>query len=330
MSQLPRYTCVPLRSGREDLGKELREALTWPQKSLPCKYLYDPAGLDLFDQICEVPEYYLTRTETDILQRQGAAILDRCPGPLTLVELGSGSARKTRHLIEPCLARQGELTFCAIDIAPAALQASAHGLLHDYPGLRFVGLAGEFADGLGYLARLPGGPRLVAFLGSTVGNFTPEELADFLRMLRTALRPEDRFLLGFDLRKDAALLVAAYDDAAGVTARFNLNLLARLNREYGADFDLTAFAHRADWNERLGRIEMHLVSRRPQAVPVRGLGLELAFRTGETIHTENCYKHTRDGMRAHLAQHGFEVRGAFTDPREWFCLFLCSGRGPEP
>ena len=324
MDTSPRYTCVTLRTAADELAQELRAALTRPQKALPCKYLYDPAGLDLFEQICDLPEYYLTRTETAILRQHARDILGLCPGDLSLVELGSGSARKTRHLIEPCLARQRDLLYCAIDIAPAALEDAARGLLRDYPALRFAGLAGEFADGLDHLARQEGGPRLVLFLGSTVGNFTPEELSAFLTMLRRALRPQDHFLLGFDLLKDPAVLVPAYDDARGVTARFNLNLLARLNREYGGDFDLAAFAHRAVWNAGLGRVEMHLVSLRPQGARLRGLGLELTFREGETIHTENCYKHSRAGMQAALERHGFRLRGAFTDPRAWFCLFLLS------
>ena len=324
MSEQPRYTCFPLRTAPDDLARQLRAALTAPQKTLPCKYLYNPAGLALFEEICELPEYYLTRTETAILREQGRHIVGLCPGGLTLVELGSGSARKTRHLIEPCLDRQGELLYCAIDIAADAIEEAGRRLLRDYPALRFLGLAGDFADGLGHLARREGGPRLVAFLGSTVGNFTPAELDGFLAMLRRTLRPEDRFLLGFDLLKDPALLVPAYDDSRGVTARFNLNLLARLNREHGGDFDLGAFTHRAVWNAGQGRVEMHLVSRRPQLVCLRGLGLELTFREGETVHTENCYKHTEVAVRAALGRHGFAVRGAFTDPRRWFCLLLAS------
>jgi dimethylhistidine N-methyltransferase len=319
-----RFTLVDLRSQGEDLAGELRQCLGAPQKTLPCKFLYDPAGLDLFEQICALPEYYLTRTESAILQNQAPAILDLCQAGLTFVELGSGSARKTRFLIEPCLARQRELTYCAIDIAPAALEEAARGLLGDYPGLRFLGLTGEFAAGLDYLTRQQGGPRLVMFLGSTIGNLTPAELDVFCTTLRRALRPQDAFLLGFDLLKDPAVLAPAYDDAQGVTAHFNLNLLARLNRDYGADFDLSAFAHRAVFNAREGRIEMQLVSRRRQSVRVPGLGLTLAFGRGETIHTENCYKHTQEAMRAFLSRHGFNVRGAFTDARQWFCLFLAS------
>jgi dimethylhistidine N-methyltransferase len=320
----PPYTRIDLGADSEDLGPELRRALTAPQKVLPCKYLYDAAGLELFERICEVPEYYLTRTETAILQQQAPAILDLCPPKLTLVEMGSGSARKTRFLIEPCLARQRDLTYYAIDIAAAALDNAGPGLARDYPLLRFVGLAGDFDEGLDYLARQRGRPRLVVFLGSTVGNFTPKELAGFLRGLRRALRPEDRFLLGFDLLKDAGVLVRAYDDAAGVTARFNLNLLARLNREYGANFRLDAFAHRALFNRRESRVEMHLVSQCKQVVRVAGLDLELPFHEGETIHTENCYKHRREAMRAHLERHGFSVQGTFTDAQQWFCLFLAS------
>jgi dimethylhistidine N-methyltransferase len=324
MSPSPRFTCISLGAGKHDLANDLRKGLTQAQKMLPCKYFYDRAGLDLFEQICDLPEYYLTRTETTILQHEAPAILELCPVGLTLVELGSGSARKTRFLIEPCLAGQPEMTYCAIDIARAALEDAGRGLLRDYSGLRFVGLAGEFGDALHFLAKEQGGPRLVLFLGSTVGNFTPPELDHFFTMLRQAVRPQDRFLLGFDILKDPSILVPAYDDARGVTARFNLNLLARLNIEYQAGFDLTAFSHRATFNSHEGRIEMHLVSQRRQIVPIRALDIELSFRAGETIHTENCYKHARAAMQTLLERHGFTVQGAFTDARNWFCLFLVS------
>jgi dimethylhistidine N-methyltransferase len=196
--------------------------------------------------------------------------------------------------------------------------------LHDYPRLHVVGLAGEFADGLQHLGALDGDPRLVAFLGSTIGNFAENEVAAFLARLRQALRPQDRFLLGVDLLKEPARLLAAYDDAQGVTARFNLNLLARLNRELAADFDLRAFQHRAVFNESQSRIEMHLVSRRAQTVRLGALGLEVFFREGEGIHTENCYKHAEPAMRGLLARHGFRVRGRFCDSEQLFCLYLAS------
>jgi L-histidine N-alpha-methyltransferase len=319
-----RYTTITLRTAQDTLAADVRRGLTAPVKWLPCKYFYDNTGSALFEQICELPEYYLTRAETAILHEHAQALVGLCPAPLELVELGSGSARKTRLLIEACLRRQPALTYYPIDIAADALRDAARALLADYPALGVVGLVGEYADGLNYLAARDGPPRLVAFLGSTVGNFNKDELAAFLNHLRGTLRPQDRFLLGFDLLKDRAVLIAAYDDAAGVTARFNLNLLARVNRVLGADFDLGAFRHRALFNERHGRIEMHLVSTRPQTVHVRALGLEVRFAEGETIFTENCYKHSREGMRAILARHGFAVVRAVTDPGGAFCVFLAA------
>jgi L-histidine Nalpha-methyltransferase len=317
-----RYTTVTLRTAQDNLAADVRRGLTAPARWLPCKYFYDSTGSALFEQICELPEYYLTRAETAILREHAPAVVDLCPSPLELVELGSGSARKTRLLIEACLRRRPRLTYYPLDIAAESLRDAARGLLADYAGLRVVGLVGEYADGLAYLARREGPPRLVAFLGSTVGNLNEEELAAFLDGLRRTLRPEDRFLLGFDLLKDPAVLIAAYDDAQGVTARFNLNVLARVNRVLGADFDQSAFRHRAVFNARRGRVEMHLVSTRPQTVRVPALDLALPFKEGETIHTENCYKHSREGMRAILARHGFEVARAFTDSAGAFCVFL--------
>ncbi len=319
-----RYTELPLRTAQDNLAQDVRRGLTAPAKWLPCKYFYDSTGSALFEEICELPEYYLTRAETAILREHAPAVVDLCPAPRELVELGSGSARKTRLLIEAGLRGQPSLTYYPIDIAADSLRTAARDLLADYPGLRVVGLAGEYADGLNHLAQRPGPARLVAFLGSTVGNFDEEELASFLTLLRRTLRPQDRFLLGFDLLKDPAVLIAAYDDARGVTARFNLNVLARVNRVLGADFDLQSFRHRAIFNERRGRIEMHLVSTKAQTVRVRALSLEVPFAEGETIHTENCYKHSREGMRAVLARHRFEVVRGWTDPAGAFCLFLAS------
>jgi dimethylhistidine N-methyltransferase len=319
-----RYTHVTLRTYRDTLAEEVRRGLTATPKSLPCKYFYDEEGLALFDQICTLPEYYLTRTETSILQRHGPEIVGRCPVPLVMAELGSGSSVKTRLLIEPCLARQPELVYYPIDILASALEGSAGRLLAAYPGLRVIGLEGEFADGLHYLGAQPGPPRLVAFLGSTVGNFTEEENDRFFAMLRRELRPEDGFLLGVDLLKDPAILRAAYDDSRGVTARFNFNILARINRALDADFDLAAFGHRAVFDAAHSRVEMHLVSRRRQTVTLGKLGLAVAFGAGETIRTENCYKHSRQAVRDLLNRHGFGVRQVYTDPDGWFGLFLVS------
>jgi dimethylhistidine N-methyltransferase len=319
-----RYTCIALRNTQNPLAEDVRQGLTASRKWLPCKYFYDPDGNALFEQISELPEYYLTRTETAILKSHAASIIERCPSDLALVELGSGSSTKIRYLMEPCLARQQELTYYAVDISPAGLENGTRQLLHDYPRLRVVGIVGEFGDGLRYLASGAGGPRLVAFLGSTIGNFTEDEIARFFTMLRRHLRPIDRFLLGVDLIKDPAVLEAAYDDTQGVTAKFNLNILVRLNRELSANFYPAAFRHRAVWNHAKSRIEMHLMSLRHQRVRIADLDLNIEFRQNETIHTENCHKYSREHIQSLLTDHGFQVLGRFSDPQNQFCLFLAS------
>src|SRR3990170_2190686 len=324
LSNEDRYASITLRGVQENLGFDVQQTLTAPIKSLPCKYFYDQQGMALFEQICSLPEYYLTRVETAILKNRAAQIIERCPSDLSLVELGSGSSTKSRFLIESCLARQQKLTYYAIDISPGGLENGLRHLLQEYPQLRAVGLVGEFADGLSYLSTQAGEPRLVAFLGSTVGNFTEDEIARFFTMLREELRPEDRFLLGVDLLKAPAVLEAAYDDSQGITAQFNLNILARLNRELSADFDLAAFRHRAVLNRDRSRIEMNLVSVRNQRVRIADLNLNIDFRQGETIHTENCYKYSQSGMDSLLTRHGFQILGHFTDPHEQFCIFLAS------
>jgi dimethylhistidine N-methyltransferase len=324
MSDGGRYAGITLRSVQDNLAHDIRQALTAPVKSLPCKYFYDEQGMALFEQICRLPEYYLTRVETAILKNRADQIIERCPSDLSLVELGSGSSTKSRFLIESCLARQQELTYYAIDISPGGLENGLRHLVQEYPQLRAVGLVGEFADGLSYLSTQAGETRLVAFLGSTVGNFTEDEIARFFTMLREELRPEDRFLLGVDLLKAPAVLEAAYDDSQGITARFNLNILARLNRELSADFDLAAFRHRAVFNPERSRIEMHLVSMRDQRVRIGDLELDIDFRQGESIHTENCYKYSPSRMESLLADHGFQVLCRFTDPHEQFCIFFAS------
>lgn len=317
-----RYTTVELPPAWTDLQRELRKGLTAPQKSLPCKLFYDERGSKLFERICELPEYYLTRTERGILEEHAGDITARCPSPLTLVELGSGSATKTRYLIAACLRQQAHLEYYPIDVSPSALERGARGLLAEFDNLRVIGLVGEFEAGLAYLEQRSGEPHLVAFLGSTIGNLTEEELESFFAMLRSRLRPSDRFLLGFDLFKGADVLLPAYDDAQGVTAEFNRNILARLNRDFGADFDLSAFAHRAEFNEERSRIEMYLVSTKPQTVHIPGLGLDVTLARGERIHTENSYKHSRQAMERYLQRAGFTVQEEFTDARQMFCLAL--------
>ena len=324
MNKAERYASITLRSAQANLARDVRQTLTAPTKSLPCKYFYDTEGMALFEQICGLPEYYLTRVETAILKNEAILIVELCPKELILVELGSGSSTKSRSLIEACLTRQEKLTYYAVDISATALQNGVGQLLDEYSKLRVMALVGEFADGLNYLATQASGPRLVAFLGSTVGNFTEEEIARFLTMLRQALRPTDRFLLGVDLLKDPAVLEAAYDDSQGITGKFNLNILVRLNRELSANFDLAAFQHQAVFSHERSRVEMHLVSLRDQRVRIGDLDLEIDLRQGETIHTENCYKYSVRGMESLLARHRFQVLRRFTDPQDQFCLFLAS------
>src|ERR687889_2513557 len=270
----------------DDFAADVRRGLTAPRKFLQPKYFYDPLGSRLFDAICLVPEYYLTRAEADIFARHAAEIVEKARGGarrLTLFELGSGSAAKTRRIIDAPLARQARLTYVPVDISTAALEESASALLGDYEGLSVTAYAADYDTALPRLRENfeEGSRALVLFLGSNVGNFDRAEARDFLRRVRAALRPGDRLLLGADLKKEAATLEAAYDDPLGVTAAFNLNLLARINRELRADFSIRDFRHVALYDEREGRVEMHLESGREQTVNIKALGISVNFREGE-------------------------------------------------
>jgi L-histidine Nalpha-methyltransferase len=289
-------------------------------RTLPCRYFYDLEGSLLFEQICELPEYYLTRAEDAILRERSDEIAAELPLRVDLVELGSGSARKTRRLLEALLRRQPALRYLPIDISADMLAQTSRDLSRDYPRLSVLPIAAEYAAGMARAAQERAGPLLVAFLGSNLGNFDLAEAAAFLGRIRAMLREGDHTLIGLDLRKDRALLEAAYDDAAGVTARFNLNLLRRINRELGGDFDLAGFRHRAFFNEEEGRVEMHLVSLREQQVTVAGRAFR--FAAGETIHTENSYKYTAGQVRELGRAAGLELRCAWTDAERHFSLNL--------
>jgi dimethylhistidine N-methyltransferase len=260
-------------------------------KTLPCRFLYDERGSELFEEICELPEYYLTRAERRLLARHADAIAARLPTPVALAELGSGSSSKTRLLIEALLRRQPRLRYVPIDISRSILEESAEALLADYRGLEIHAIAGEYQDGLRHVRGDTRAPKLIAWLGSNVGNFDRHSAARFLRGIREVLTGADRLLVGIDLRKDRARLLRAYDDAAGVTARFNLNLLGRINRELDGGFDLARFAHRAEWREVEGRVKLVLESREAQEVPIRGIDRVVRFEKGEHIHTEDSYKY---------------------------------------
>ncbi|MDQ1591878.1 MAG: hypothetical protein QOG71_2505 [Pyrinomonadaceae bacterium] len=309
---------------RAAFARDVARGLGSSPKQLFPKYFYDELGSELFDAICLLPEYYLTRAENEILARHAdeivaAAASSRAPdgAPLSLLELGSGSATKTRRVIEAILKRQPDLLYRPVDISASALTASADALLQAYPALRIEAYASDYDGALGHLSRgrdARADERLLAlFLGSNVGNFDRDGAQQFLRALRGVLREGDALLLGADLKKDRAALEAAYDDALGVTAAFNLNLLVRLNREFGADFDVRAFRHVAAYNEEAGRVEIYIKSRREQIVRLPGLDLEITFDAGERVHTENSYKYDRDGLDALAAETGFACTRRWTD-----------------
>jgi dimethylhistidine N-methyltransferase len=307
----------------DQLAEDVRRGLTARRKFLLPQYFYDALGSALFTAICELPEYYVTRAETEILVTHGAEIADCFRPPVRLVELGSGSGKKTRILIEALLARQPELEYAPLDIDPHILELSARELTNTYSQLRVAPLVGDFRDLRADALAGTGAVRnIVLFLGSTIGNLEPAEAVSMLTNVRTALRSGDALFLGADLRKPAEVLIPAYDDPLGVTASFNKNILVRTNRELGANFDLAKFAHRAIWDEALGRIEMHLVSSIAQRVRIDALNLDLDFAEGESIHTENSHKYDEAALRELAARSGFEVARMWTDSRTWFADLL--------
>ncbi len=307
---------------REELAQAVRTGLTSTPKYIPCCFFYDDAGSALFDQICELPEYYLTRAEDEILRRHAGAIVASVPSDSVIVELGSGSCRKTRILIAAALARTTHLRYVPLDICRVALTDSAHALLAEFAGLSIQAVAAEYDAGLPIVARLTGARKLVLWLGSNVGNLHRADAAAFLARVRATMGRGDRLVLGADLRKERSVLEAAYDDAAGVTARFNLNLLARINRELDADFDLDAFAHRATWLADAGRIEMHLVSRRAQRVRLRALDIAVDFAVGEAVHTENSYKYSPAELDALACAAGMVTDARWSDGAGRFSVSL--------
>jgi L-histidine Nalpha-methyltransferase len=298
---------------------DVRRGLLARPKQLFPKYLYDELGSELFEAICLLPEYYLTRAENEILTRYADEIAASIEGPLTLLEMGSGSATKTRLIIEALLRRQTELHFIPVDISASALDTSSRVLLQSYPRLKITAYASDYYDGLTALRQdAERGRTLTLFLGSNIGNFDADEAHTFLRALRGVLKEGDALLLGADLRKEQATLEAAYDDALGVTAAFNLNLLARINREFDADFNIRSFKHYVQYNEALGRVEVYIESLREQRVLLRKLDLEASFTTGERIHTENSYKYDPDGLSALASATGFTRARTWLDRREQF------------
>jgi dimethylhistidine N-methyltransferase len=305
-------------NGHVTFARDVREGLSSNPKQLFPKYLYDALGSKLFEAICQTPEYYPTRTESAILSQHADEIVKFLPGCQTLIELGSGSAEKTRSVIEALLRSQPALLFVPVDISASALEESSRGLLQMYPALRIEAYAADYFDGLAALKPVEAGPVLMLFLGSNIGNFEKQAAAEFLRAIRNVLRAGDALLLGADLKKDRETLEAAYNDSLGVTRAFILNQLARINREFGADFDLRGFDLVSIYDESVGRIDVYLESLREQSVTIPALDLSLAFAAGERLHMENAYKYDREELSMMARQGGFDLTKTWMDEKKRF------------
>jgi L-histidine Nalpha-methyltransferase len=305
---------------RAAVAAAVRAGLTKSRKTLPPWLLYDETGSALFEEITALPEYYLTRTERAILQASSGEIIDAAGLPLEIVELGAGSATKTSLLLEALLTRQPTALYTPVDVSPTALRLAV-AELRRFRRLHVRPILARYPDDL-VLPERSAERRLVVFLGSNIGNYQPSEARALLAGVRARLEPGDAFLLGADLAKSPRLLRPAYDDAAGVTARFNLNVLRRLNRELGAGFDLDRFRHVVKWNAAASRMELYLESTIAQTVPIHALGTEIALGRGERIHTESSYKLTRSALRRLLVDAGFKPEAKWHDVRGWFGLFL--------
>ncbi len=298
---------------------DVLDGLSRPEKRLSCLYFYDAVGCDLFDEITRLPDYYPTRVETDILASHGEEMLDGASEEAALFEFGSGSSRKTEILLEraPLLS-----LYAPIDVCASALDNARARLAARFPHLRVSPIAADFSRPVALprdLAEdLAGRRRIGFFPGSTIGNFAPEEARGLLLAMRLLLGPGGRLIVGVDLKKEPSRLIAAYNDARGVTAAFNLNLLARINRELGGGFDLSGFGHQAIYDERAGRVEMRLVSRRRQTATIAGR--DFAFSRGEAIHTEDCYKYAVDEFRAAASGAGWLPGRVWTDAEALFSV----------
>lgn len=315
-------TSKPLRFLADDAtASAVREGLSATPKRLPSWLFYDQAGSALFEQITELQEYYLTRTERAIFETYASEMLQAAGPSLTLVELGAGTATKTCVLIEELLQRQPRALFYPIDVSPSALQEATKQMAQQFPQLRVNPIVADYTGGLEALNRISG-RKLVLYIGSSIGNFEPSQAVRILRRIRRSLRSGDALLLGTDFAKSPKVLLPAYNDAQGVTAAFNKNILARLNRELDADFDLDGFRHIALWNKQCSRMEMHLESVSSQHVFLPMLDMDVTFAAGERIHTENSYKYTMELVETILRESGFKLETSWQDRQKWFGVHL--------
>jgi len=314
---------LDLAPGRAPFMRDVIDGLSHPQKRLAAKYFYDTRGSEIFEEITELDEYYPTRTEIGILEAHAASIAAFVGPGVVLIEPGAGATRKVRILLD---ALDTPVAFMPADISGEHLVAAASHLAADYPAIPIIPVIADYTRGfdLPLPAGAEGAKRVVFFPGSTIGNFDRGEAATFLKRMAELVGSGGGVIVGADLKKDPAVLVAAYDDSRGVTAAFNKNLLVRMNAELGADFDLEAFRHRAIWNDGKGRIEMHLESLRAQQVTIDGR--RFAFGAGETIHTENSHKFTIAEFQAMATASGLAPRAAWTDPQERFSVHYLEAR----
>lgn len=310
------------KEAKNGFADDVRAGLSARPRFLAAKYHYDELGSALFDAITALPEYYLTRAETEILRDWGWEMVRALGNPIDFLELGSGSAIKTRLLIEEALRVQGSLRYMPIDISPEALRASANALVAAYPTIKVSAYAADYFTLLRNGALRHENRVLAMLMGSNIGNYEPGMALQLLTLLGGALQPGDGLLLGADLKKEIKTLELAYDDPTGVTAAFNLNLLGRINRELGGDFDVRAFKHVARYDEVRGSVDSHLVARSPQNVSISALGQTFEFGEGDGIHTESSYKFTLDELRAIAEKTGFTLTRSWTDRAKRFAVNL--------
>jgi len=315
----------PLFDTRNMLIQEVQRGLRRQPRSLPPWIFYDERGSCIFESITQLPEYYPTRTEREILVKFSDEIIAAAFGgkakAARLLELGAGTASKTMILLDAAARSQGEVLYAPVDVSADALDVAREAIAAMLPEITISPIVANYVTHPPRLGSFDG-PTLGLYIGSSIGNFEPEEARTILRNLRCQLQPDDALLLGVDMVKDVPTLVAAYDDGDGVTAEFNLNMLHRLNRELGADFNTAGFHHRVLWCPERSRIEMHLESACGQWVHIDAAGLDVHFAKGERIHTENSYKFTHQAVRDLLNDAGFEVEGTWTDERQWFSVTL--------
>ena len=305
-----------------NFSEDVKIGLTSESKYLPFVYFYDHIGSQLFEQICELPEYYLTRTETRILETNADNIASQFSEKTVLVELGSGSSTKTRILIEAFLERQSLAHYTPIDVSHQMLEESSYSLLEAYPDLEINAIAARYNEGIDHLDIKTDQQNLITWLGSSIGNFDRSDVATLLRHIQQIMLPNDRLLVGIDLQKEKTIIENAYNDTQGITAEFNLNLLTHVNRELGGNFDLENFGHKAIYNEEIGRIEMYLISHIDQDAFISELDLEVSFAANETIHTEYSFKYSLDDIDALAEETGLYVQEQWFDTERLFSLNL--------